>query len=170
MFAGILKKIFGGYIDTGREKNSLKPYAPKRNSMASLIKPVIALIDNILMYYLCKFLYRKYDVIIFDRFICAGFIKGIALNYQVEWLRPLWQNIRTDFTLVFDASIQKSLNAIEDRGNHILYNTEQLLLEKKEYHKMARELNYPIFDTSKSADKVQQELKLYFNNVIFSCP
>ncbi len=170
LFAGFLKKIFGGYVDKGRVKNSLKPYSPKRNSTASLIKPVVSLIDNIGMYYLYKFLYRDYDVIIFDRFICATFIKGKALNYQVEWLRPLWGNIKTDFSLVFDAPMQKSLDAIKDRGNHIEFTAEQLLFEKKEYNDMAKEFNYPIFDTSKSTDNVQQEIKTYLNNVIFSPP
>ena len=46
-------------------------------------------------------------------------LKAKALNYHVDWLRPLWQNIKTDIGLVFDAPIQKSLDAIEDRGNHI---------------------------------------------------
>ena len=33
---------------------------------------------------------------------------------------------------------------------------------------MAKEFNYPIFDTSKSADNVHEEIKTYLNNVIFS--
>ena len=160
--------MFGSFVDKGRDKKSLRPYVPKRNSTAAFIKPMISLLDNIMMYYLYRCMYRKYDVIIFDRFICATFIKGNALNYQVEWLRPLWRNIKTDISLVFDAPIQKSLNAIEDRGNHIEFTAEQLLFEKKEYYNMAKEFNYPIFDTSKSADQVQKELKTYLNDIIFS--
>lgn len=168
LFVDILKKIFGNYVDKGRNKKSLRPYTPKRHSLAAVVKPIAALIDNICMYYLVKWKYMNYDVIIFDRFICATLIKGKALNYHADWLRPIWQNIKTDIVLILDAPLQKSINEIEDRGNHILYTSEQLSLERKEYFEIARRFNYPIFDTSKSFENSHEEIKRYLSGILLS--
>ena len=167
LFVDILKKKFGNYVDKGRDRTSLRPYTPKRHSMAAIVKPIAALIDNISMYYIIKWKYMNYDVIIFDRFICATQIKGKALNYHADWLRPVWQNIRTDIILVLDAPLQKSINAIMDRGDHILYTGEQLSLERKEYLDIAKRFNCPVFDSSKSADLVHDEIKRYLSDVLF---
>lgn len=161
MFAGSLKKKFGNYVDKGREKKSLKPFMPKKYSIAALIKPPVAFIDNLIMFYLSKWKYRNYDVVIFDRFICATLIKTRALNYNVEWLRPFWQNIRTDIGIVLDAPIQKSIGAIQDRGDHILYTQEQLQSEREEYLEIAKKNGYPVFNTSYPPEIVQEEIKNY---------
>ncbi len=170
LFAGKLKKKFGKQIDTGRDHKSLKPYAPKRNSLAAFIKPVVAIFDNILMYYYSKWKYRDYDVIIFDRFICATFIKGIPLNYHVKWLSPLWKNIKTDIGLVFDTPIQNSMKTIINRGNHILFEEEQLSCEREEYFKIAQKFGYPIFETSKPFEIVNEEIKNYLKRNFFLSP
>jgi len=128
----------------------------------------VALLDNILMFFFSKWKFKEHDVIIFDRFVCATLIKSKALNYHVDWLRPIWQNVKIDIGLVLDAPIQKSLDAIDDRGNHILYSNEQLAIEREEYLKMARKCGYKVFDTSKPLESVHEEIKNYLSTIIFS--
>lgn len=166
MFVDILKRHFGKYVDKGRNENSLSPYTPKKYSLPALIKPPVALLDNFLMFYYNKWKFKDYDVIIFDRFVCATFIKSKALNYHVDWLRPIWKSIKTDIVILLDAPTEKSLHTIDDRGNHILYNHEQLLCEKKEYLEIAKEYNYRIFNTSKSFKIVNKEIKDYLKQTL----
>lgn len=170
MFAGVLKNIFGKYVDEGRNYKSLRPYSPNKYSLPALIKPPIALIDNILMYYFSKWKYNDYDVIIFDRFICATFIKSKSLNYHAGWLRPIWQNIKTDIGLVLDTPVKNSTRTIDDRGDHILYTNEQLLCEKEEYLKIARRYGYPVFNTAMPLEKIHEEIKNYLWETLFSPP
>ena len=168
MFADILKRRIGKYVDRGRNTNTLRPFTPKKYSLPALLKPPVALLDNILMFYFSRWKFKEYDVIIFDRFICATLIKSKALNYHVDWLRPIWQNIKVDIGLVLDAPIQKSLDAIDDRGNHILYTNEQLAIEREEYLELARKCGYEIFDTSKPLESVHDDIKKYLNRILLS--
>ena len=170
MFAGTLKRRIGKYVDSGRNPDTLRAYTPEKYSLSALFKPPVALLDNILMFYYSKWKYKEYDVIIFDRFICATLIKSKALNYHVDWLRPIWQNIKVDVGLVLDAPIQKSLNEIDDRGNHILYTSEQLGKERKEYMEIARKCSYQVFDTSKSLESVHEDIKKYLGGILFQHP
>lgn len=168
MFADILKRRVGKYVDSGRKHDSLRPYTPEKYSLAALFKPPVALLDNIFMFYYSKWKFNDYDVIIFDRFVCATLIKSKALNYHVEWLRPIWNNIRTDIGLVLDAPLEKSLGTIDDRGDHILYNPEQLSCEREEYLEIARKNGYPIFNTSKPLEIVHEEIKDYLEENLFN--
>ena len=120
------------------------------------------------MFYYSKWKYKEYDVIIFDRFVCATLIKSKALNYHVDWLRPIWQNIKADIGLVLNAPIQKSLDEINIRGNHILYTPEQLALERNEYREIARKFGYKIIDASKSFESVHRDIKEYVSELYFS--
>lgn len=167
MFADILKRRVGKFVDSDRKHDSLKPYTPKKYSFSALIKPPVALLDNILMFYFSKWKYRDYDVIIFDRFVCATLIKSKALNYHVEWLRPIWKNIKTDIGLVLNAPLEKSLGTIDDRGNHIIYTAAQLEVERKEYLEIAEKSNYPVFETSNPFEIVNEEIKNYLMERIF---
>jgi len=146
LFADKLKKRFGKHVDKGRGEESLKPYVPPRYSLPALIKPLIALIDNVLMYYLSKWKYRDCDVIIFDRFICATFIKFKALNYHVEWIRPIWVNFKTDYGFVFDVPEDISIERQIKRGDPIIYTKEQLSIEQEEYRKYAKKSGFPLLD------------------------
>ena len=166
IFADMLKKRLGKYMDKGREEESLKPYAPRRYSLPALIKPIIALIDNVLMYYLSKWKYRDYDVIIFDRFICATFIKSKALNYHVEWIRPIWNGIKPEIGVVLDIPVKRSTEMIKGRGDHILYTSEQLSIERKEYLKMAKKYGFSVFDTTKPFEFVHEDIKGYLKRIL----
>jgi dTMP kinase len=170
MFAGILKRRIGKYVDSGRNPDTLRAYTPEKYSLSALLKPPVALLDNILMFYYSKWKFKEYDVIIFDRFVCATLIKSKALNYNVDWLRPIWQNIKVDIGLVLNAPIQKSLNEIDDRGNHILYTSEQLGTERKEYLEIARKCSYQVFDTSKPLESTHEDIKKYLGGILFQHP
>ncbi|MFZ3170017.1 MAG: hypothetical protein WA130_20580 [Candidatus Methanoperedens sp.] len=170
MFADVLKRRIGKYVDSGRNSDSLRPYTPKKYSLPALLKPPVALLDNILMFYYSKWKFKDYDVIIFDRFVCATLIKSKALNYHVDWLRPIWQNIKVDIGLVLDAPIQKSLDTIDDRNNHILYTYEQLTQERNDYLELARKCGYEVFDTSKPLESIHGEIKRYLSRILFLPP
>ena len=170
MFADILKRRIGKYVDRGRKPTSLIPYTPKKYSLSALLKPPVAMLDNILMFYYSKWKFKDYDVIIFDRFVCATLIKSKALNYHVDWLCPIWQNIKVDIGLVLDAPIQKSLDTIDDRSNHTLYTIEQLAQERDDYMEIARKCDYKVFDTSKPLESVHEEIKLFLSGILFPPP
>lgn len=167
IFADKLKKKFGNHVDKGRINTSLKPYIPKRYSVAAFIKPPVAFIDNLLMFYFSKWKYKNYDVIIFDRFISATLIKSKALNYHVEWLRPLWQYFRTDIGIVLDTPLQKSIETIQERGDHIVYTAVQLQCERNEYLEIAEKCEYPVFETSSPFEIVNEEIKSYLKERLF---
>ncbi len=164
LFADMLKKKFGNYVDVRRENKSSKAYFPPKNSLPAFIKPLIALADNILMYYLCKRKYGDYDVLIFDRFICATFIKLKSLNYNVEWLRPIWGEIRPDIGIIFDIPVEISINRQNERGDPFIYNKEQLSIERDEYLKMAKKLDFPIFDTTVPFNVTFKAIKEYLGD------
>lgn len=166
LFADKLKKKIGKYVDKGREESSLEPYAPQKYSLPALIKPPMALIDNILMYYLSKWKYRNYDVLIFDRFICATFIKFKALNYPVGWAFPLMKLIKPKIGIVLDIPVEKSKEKIEDRKNHLLYTKEQLSVERKEYLDIAREQKYPVFNTLEPFEVIHAEIREYLKRTL----
>ena len=168
VFADRLKKRFGKHVDKGREEESLKPYVPPRYSLPALIKPLIALIDNVLMYYLSKWKYRDCDVIIFDRFICATFIKFKALNYHVEWIRPIWNGVKPEVGVVFDVPLERSIEMIKGRGDHILYTPEQLSIEREEYLRMAKKHDYPVFNTVEPFELVHDRVKRYLEKILIS--
>ena len=150
LFADKLKRKLEKYVDRGRKEGFLEPYVPRRNSLPALVKPLIALLDNILMYYLSKWKYKDYDVIIFDRFICATLIKLKALNYNVEWLRPVWESLRTNRGFVFEVPVNISIRRQIQRKDPYTYTKEQLAIEQKEYIKYARKHGFPILSTTKS--------------------
>jgi len=168
VFADMLKKRFGNFVDKNREEESIKPYAPPRYSLPALIKPLIALVDNVLMYYLSKWKYRDYDVIMFDRFICATFIKFKALNYHVEWIRPIWNGIKPEVGVVLDIPVERSTEMIKGRGGHILYTPEQLSIERKEYIEIAKKHDYPVFNTSEPFELVHDRVKKYLEMILIS--
>lgn len=168
VFADMLKKRFGKYMDKDREEESLKPYAPRRYSLPALIKPIIALIDNVLMYYLSKWKYRDYDIQIFDRFICATFIKSKALNYHVEWIRPIWNGIKPEIGVVLDITVERSIEMIKGRGDHILYTPEQLSIERREYLKMAKKHGYSVFNTSEPFELAHEDIKGHLKRILTS--
>ena len=147
VFAENLKKKAWKTIDKGRPSIQ-RPYEPKKNSLAAIIKPIVALVDNII-FYIMKFPDGKEaDVVIFDRFICATQIKLGALNYHTKWLKPIWWNIKTDIAFIFDVSEDLSIKRQIQRNDSYVYTKEQLRCERKEYLDYAQKNGLLVIDNN----------------------
>ena len=163
VFAHKLRKKTWKAIDKDRPSID-KPYEPKKNSFAAIIKPVIALIDNILFYIQNLPDEKKYNVVIFDRFICATQIKLTALNYQTKWLKPIWWNIMPDYTLIFQISEEISIKRQKNRDDPYVYTKKQLRKERVLYHKFALDHNLSIINNETTnldttLKKIKNDLK-----------
>lgn len=165
VFSNFLKKRFSRYIDKDRSYTRGSPYVPTRFSIAAVVKPPIALVDNILLYMFSILRYRSYDVIIFDRFICSTFIKFKALNYHVDWFGFIWRNIRTDISLIFDLSPKKSIERQIARQDFYLYSINQLSSERKEYMKLSNYSSSKVFGSTNDYQEVNRNIKKYLKEV-----
>ena len=168
IFAHKLKKVTYDAMDRDFKKVLKTPKVMRKNSLAAIIKPVIQITDNILMYFLSINKAKPNKVVIFDRFICATFIKAKALNYNVEWLRPIWMNFRPDIALIFDVPVKVSISRQSERDDPYIYTEKQLSIERKEYLKFARKFNYPVFDSTESLTELNSKVKNYLKRELIS--
>ena len=136
VFADKLKMKYWKVIDKGRESIQ-RPFCPNPFSFSAIVKPIIALADNILFYISTLPDGKKYDVTIYDRFICATQIKLKALGYHVDWIRPVWENFKTDYCFVIDVPEEVSIKRQIKRGDPYTYTQEQLEKEREGYKKYA---------------------------------
>jgi len=137
---------FGKMLDKNR-KGRNAPYAPSKKSLSSYIKPPIAFLDN-LLFYLINRPYKKNQIYIYDRFICATQIKLSALNYHAKWLKIIWWNISADQTFVIDIDPNVSLKRQTERNDPYTYPTEILQIERQCYLDIAKSKGYTVIDNS----------------------
>lgn len=158
IFADILrdKFKFGKMLDRDR-KGRNAPYAPSKESLSSYLKPPVAFIDNVLFYLLNR-PYKKNQIYIYDRFICASQIKFKALNYHVDWFKALWWNITPDYTFVFNIGVEESVKRQENRDDSYVWTKGQLSIEKKMYEQFAKTHDLPLINTNSSIDVVLAEI------------
>ena len=143
---------FGKMLDRAR-KGRNAPYAPSTNSLSSYMKPPIAFIDN-LLFYLINRPYKKNQIYIYDRFICATLIKLKALNYHVDWFKPLWWNITPDYAFVFDINVEESVRRQKNRNDPYVYTKNQLSIEKSMYASFSKKHKFPFIENNSSIDAV----------------
>ncbi|VBB43668.1 Thymidylate kinase (fragment) [uncultured Desulfatiglans sp.] len=136
-------------IDRNRKPRKTSYYAPKKVSLSAMIKPPIALFDNIL-FYLVNRPRNKNEVYIYDRFISATQIKMAALNYRTQWLRCLWGNIKTPLTFYIDIDAETSLTRQVSRKDPYTYPVEILQKERQEYLRLAQRHKYTIIRNDRS--------------------
>lgn len=141
---------FGKMLDRDR-KGRDAPYAPSKKSLSSYIKPPIAFVDN-LLFYLINRPFRKNQIYIYDRFICATQIKFKALNYHTDWFKPLWWNITPDYAFVFDIDLEESVKRQKNRNDPYVYTKNQLTIEKSMYAKFAKKHKFPFIKNNSSID------------------
>lgn len=140
VFADKLRTLFGGLIDRERAGRNA-PYSPSKRSFSSFIKPPVALVDNILFYWLNS-PKKKNQIFIYDRFICATQIKFKALNYHVDWFKFLWWNIKPDYAFILDIDLDESIKRQLERNDTYVWEKEQLLTEKTLYKEFAENHNF----------------------------
>ena len=161
IFAHKIRRRFIGAVDKGRPDINI-PYEPRKNSFASIIKPVIAFFDNYLLYINSQPDGRRISITIFDRFICATQIKFKALNYQVDWFRPLWQTISTDLGFIIDVPVEISLERQIQRGDPYTYTLEQLSIERVEYLHYAEKHGFPVV---KGQNSLEENVIMIFERI-----
>lgn len=166
VFADIFrdKFKFGKMLDRDR-KGRNAPYAPSKKSFSSYIKPPIAFIDN-LIFYLINKPYRKNQIYIYDRFICATQIKFKALNYHVNWFKNLWWNITPDYVFVFDVDIDESLQRQMNRNDLYLYTKEQLTVEREIYKSFAEDHGFTFLKQNSMKNNMDIIIEVMKNNQI----
>ncbi|AGB04688.1 thymidylate kinase [Aciduliprofundum sp. MAR08-339] len=163
VFADKLKMKYWKVVDKDRE-TVLKPYEPKPFSLSAILKPIIALMDNILFYISTQPDGKRWNVVIYDRFICATQIKLKALGYHVEWLRPIWENFKTDYCFIIDISEEESIKRQINREDPYTYRKQQLKIERYEYVKFAKKHNCIILEGKNSVGKNIKVIMEVFKN------
>jgi len=151
------KLRFGKLIDQDRKPRKTSYYAPSKKSMSALIKPPVALIDNIIFYLKVK-LRNDNDIYIYDRFICATQIKLNALNYHTGWLKFIWSNIKTDYTFYIDIDPHTSLTRQKTRNDPYTYPVEILEKERYEYLRLSRIKNYTIIKNDNTVEDTFEKI------------
>ena len=164
VFADKLRSVFGRYVDRDRKERNA-PYSPKKKSFSSFIKPPIAFIDNVLYYWLNSPKKTK-QVYIYDRFICATQIKFRALGYHVNWFKFLWWNMKPDFAIIFDVTIEESIKAQIDRNDPYLYTEEQLIREKTLYIAFAKKHNFPIVQRTNKKETFDNVVAIFEEKIL----
>lgn len=154
IFADVFRDKFkiGKMLDRNR-KGRDAPYAPSKKSLSSYIKPPIAFIDN-LLFYLINRPYKKNQIYIYDRFICATQIKFKALNYHTDWFKYLWWNITPDYAFVFDIDVEESLKRQKNRNDPYVWTKEQLSIEQSMYANFAKKHKFPFIKNNSNIDAV----------------
>lgn len=155
---------FGKMLDRDR-KGRNAPYSPSKKSLSSYMKPPIAFIDN-LLFYLINRPYKKNQIYIYDRFICATQIKFKALNYHTDWFRPLWWNITPDYTFVFDLEVEESVRRQKNRNDPYVYTKQQLSIEKGLYKEYAEMHKSPLIKCNSKVEDIVKEVIAHIKNLV----
>ena len=148
---------FGKLLDKNRKPRKTSYYAPSKKSFSAIIKPPIALLDNIIFYMVNRPKKDK-EIYIYDRFICATQIKLNALNYRTGWLKFIWSNIKADHTFYIDIDPQTSLARQTSRNDPYTYPLEILDKEREEYLELSVKKKYVVVRNDQSIHAAFQKI------------
>ena len=121
----------------------------KGNKMLKLLRALLSLVDNILLY-----LFKVYPkvakgkIVILDRFIWSTYIKYSALGYPLKFLEPIWFLIKPRYAIIFDIPEDVSIQRVMKRDEPIRYAKEVLRYERNMYSIVAKRYGYPIVPTT----------------------
>ena len=115
-----------------------------------LIRLILSLIDNTILYLMTTMkIFRGY-IIVFDRFMWSTCIKYQALGYPVNnFIKNLWFKLKPHYAIVLDIDPLTSYKRIISRKIHIPYTPSILNKERLEYLRLAKMYRYPVIDTTK---------------------
>src|SRR3989442_2259021 len=123
-------------------------------------RPLLSLADNLLLNLTTSLgIGLEGRVVIYDRYVWSTYVKYRSLGYPVEPLSALYMLPRPNLAFVLDVPVTRSTEIIRGRGNHIRYASEVLKEEKEEYLKIAASRGYPVIDSTRSFEIVQEELE-----------
>jgi len=124
------------------------------------LRPLLSLADNILLNLITSLgVGLEGRVVIYDRYIWSTYVKYRSLGYPVEPLSALYMLPRPNLAFVLDVPVTRSMEIIRGRGSHIRYASEVLTEEKEEYLRIAASRGYPVIDSTRSFETVQEELE-----------
>jgi len=130
------------------------------------LRPIASLLDNIVFLIATSFgSYIEGRVVIYDRYIWSTYIKYEALGYPVKPLHTLYMLFRPRFALILDVPVQRSLEVIRARPEHIRYTERILSHERESYLMIAKKQSYPVIDSTKDFTTVQTEIERYLSRV-----
>jgi len=156
----------GRMMKTG-EKSPPRGWIPAKTSKFSFIRPYIALIDNFFLYLIrvvpsiCR---RKY--VICDRFIWDNYVKHKMLGYNTRYLFELSTVIKPKIGMIFDVPSEVAVERVSGREFHYQYTKEQYDVERVEFKKIAKKLNYPIINTDKPPEQTWSDIIEYLTKII----
>ena len=124
------------------------------------LRPLLSLVDNMILN-LTTSLGAGLEgrVVIYDRYIFSTYVKYKALGYPVRPLSALYMLPRATYAFVLDVPVRRSMEMIGMRLNHIRYASRVLEDEREEYLKIAQLRGYPVIDSTRDFELVQQELE-----------
>ncbi len=127
-------------------------------------RPVLALLDNLLLQLSSSIGCRlEGRIVIYDRFIWSTYIKYYALGYPVRPLSGLYLLPRPRCAVVLDVPVERSLEVINSRESHIRYPRRVLESEREFYLKIAKERGYPVIDSTRDSETVQNQVEQYLS-------
>jgi len=137
-------------------------WVPARTSKFSLIRPYLALVDNILLYLtrVVPAIWRG-EYVICDRFIWDNYVKHKMLGYGTRYLFRLSTAIRPWAGIIFDLPSEVAVKRVGERDFHYQYTKEQYDVERREFRRIARRLGYPVISTDQPPEDTWREIERY---------
>ncbi len=130
------------------------------------LRPLLSLVDNLLLHFLSSFGCRvEGTVVLYDRFIWSTYIKYLALGYPVRPLSIFYLSLRPRYAIVLDVPVGKSLKVISSREAHIRYPSSVLETERQLYIAIARKRGYPVIDSTRDSDTVQNQIEQHLSTL-----
>lgn len=124
------------------------------------LRPLLSLLDNLILNLGTSFgSGLEGRVVVYDRYIWSTYVKYAALQYPVRPIRSLYLFPRPRLAIVLDIPVERSLNVIGTRQEHIRYQSEVLAEERRQYLSIAKERGYPVIDSTGDFDSVQRQIE-----------
>jgi thymidylate kinase len=138
-----------------------------RTSRFSIIRPYIALVDNV-VFYVLRILPRivEREYVVCDRFIWDNYVKHKALGYRTWALFRLSTLIKPRIGMVFDLPAEIAFERVEKREKHLRYSIDQYETERKEFRRIAKMLHYRIIETNEPIQKTWDKIEAYLTSSI----
>jgi len=164
LFLGKLSNLKSG----GKLSQATGNRAPiAKTSKFSLIRPYVALVDNVIFYILRVLPHIvKREYVVCDRFIWDNYVKHKALGYNTRFLFRLSTLIKPQISIVFDLPAEIAFERVEKREKHVRYLIEQYEIERKEFKKIAMMLNYPVVNTNEPIQQTWNRIEAYLGSFI----
>jgi len=164
LFLGRLSGLKSGEKPSQATENKA-PIA--KTSKFSLIRPYVALVDNII-FYVFRALPRvaKREYVVCDRFIWDNYVKHKALGYNTRFLFMLSTLIKPQIGIVFDLPAEIAFERVDKREKHLRYSIEQYEIERIEFKKIARMLGYLVVDTNEPIQQTWDKIEAYLTSFI----